>query len=406
MKDIRLILIFLTVYICTSFDSYSQPRLILSRNITEMDVRCGAARFESYLPSIKDKRVALVGNQTSEIRGTHLADTLLSLKVNLVKLFCPEHGFRGAGAAGEYIADDLDPKSGLPVISLYGKNKKPAPAQLKGIDIMLFDLQDVGARFYTYISTLHYVMEACAENNIPLIVLDRPNPNGFYVDGPVLEKQFESFVGMHPVPVVHGMTIGEYALMINGEGWLKDSVSCKLAVISVEGYTHPDLYRLPVPPSPNLSMPQAVYLYPSLCFFEGTVVSVGRGTDKPFRVYGHPKFKPTGFTFTPLAGGGAGADPVLKNQLCHAYDLSDFATDIILKQRQLYLFWLADAYQQLKNEKVFFNDFFNKLAGNAILQQQIMSGMDEKLIRQSWEPGLKEFKTIRKKYLLYPDMVQ
>jgi uncharacterized protein YbbC (DUF1343 family) len=404
MTVIRVYILVLGILIFNGFHACSQPRPVVTRVLEEKDIRNGAARFEAYLPALQGKRVGLVGNQTSSIFGTHLADTLLSLKVNLVKLFSPEHGFRGKIAAGEYIADDRDVRTGLPLISLYGKNKKPGAAQLNDIDVLLFDLQDVGVRFYTYISSLHYIMEACVENGITLIVLDRPNPNGFYVDGPVLEKGFESFVGMHPVPVVHGMTIGEYALMINGEGWLKDSAICKLAVIAVEGYSHPYRYLLPVSPSPNLNSMEAVYLYPSLCFFEGTVMSMGRGTDKPFRIYGHPKMEPTGFTFTPRAGNSAGNNPVLNGQLCHGYDLSDFAESIIIKRQQLYLFWLLDSYRQLGSQLKFFNDFFNKLAGNASLQQQIKDGWDEARIRKSWEPKLKEFKSIRKKYLLYPDL--
>lgn len=404
MTTFRIPCIMLLFLFVSCFSACSQPKALMKQGILyEKDIRCGVARFEKYVPELRNKRVALVGNQTSLIQGTHLADSLLSLKVNLVKLFSPEHGFRGGVAAGELVADDIDLKTGLPVVSLYGKNKKPSPEQLKDVDVMLFDLQDVGVRFYTYISSLHYVMEACAEMGILLIVLDRPNPNGFYVDGPILEKGFESFVGMHPVPVVHGMTIGEYALMINGRKWLKDSVYCQLKVVSVEGYRRSDLYQLPVSPSPNLTKMEAIYLYPSLCFFEGSVVSMGRGTDKPFRIYGHPNLKPTGFSFTPLAGVAAGANPALKGQLCHGYDLSAYADSIVHTSKKLQLSWLLDAYRQLSPYGVFFTPFFNKLSGNSSLQNQIIEGWDESRIRKSWEPALEEFIKMRRKYLLYPE---
>ena len=273
--------------------------------VSETALRTGAERMEQYLPLLSGKRVALCGNQTSVVGTTHLVDTLLSRKVNLVKLFCPEHGFRGQAEAGATIASGKDPQTGLPVVSLYGKNKKPSPEQLQGIDILLFDLQDVGCRFYTYISTLHYVMEAAAENGVKVIVLDRPNPNGFYVDGPVLDPAFKTCVGMHPGPVVYGMTIGEYARMINGEKWLANGVQCDLEVVTLEGYTHRTRYKLPVAPSPNLQTPEAIYLYPSLCFFEGTNISVGRGTEHPFEMYGAPGMHAGDYLFTPHAIPGA-----------------------------------------------------------------------------------------------------
>ncbi len=329
-------------------------------------------------------------------KSHHLVDFLIERKIQVQKIYAPEHGFRGTADAGELIKDGKDTKTGLPIISLYGENKKPKPEQLAGIDVMVFDLQDVGARFYTYISSLYYVMEACAENNIPLIVLDRPNPNGGIVDGPILEKEFTSFVGMHPIPVLHGMTIGEYAKMINGEKWLKDSVQCNLTVVPNLNYTHEMVYNLPVKPSPNLPNDQSINLYASLCFFEGTNVSVGRGTEKQFQIYGSPFLAKTNFSFTPKPNLGA-KDPMHNGKLCYGEDLST-----IPKVNRLELKWLMKAYESTSDKEVFFNSFFVKLAGTKKLQEQIEKGVSESEIRKSWEKGLQEFKIIRKKYLLYP----
>ena len=317
-------------------------------------------------------------------------------KIDLQKIYAPEHGFRGTADAGELIKDGKDTKTGLPIISLYGNNKKPKPEQLGGIDIMVFDLQDVGARFYTYISSLHYVMEACAENNIPLLVLDRPNPNGSIVDGPVLELEHKSFVGMHPIPVLHGMTIGEYANMINGEKWLAKGAQCKLEVVPCQNYSRDMFYDLPVKPSPNLPNAQAINLYASLCFFEGTNVSVGRGTEKQFQIYGSPYLDNSGFSFTPKPNLGA-KDPVWNGKECYGEDLTQ-----IEKATRLELKWLIKAHEE--NSRVmtpFFNDFFTKLAGTKKLQEQINTGVSEAEIRKSWEKGLKAFKEMRKKYLIY-----
>ena len=373
--------------------------------VSETALRTGAERMEQYLPLLSGKRVALCGNQTSVVGTTHLVDTLLSRKVNLVKLFCPEHGFRGQAEAGATIASGKDPQTGLPVVSLYGKNKKPSPEQLQGIDILLFDLQDVGCRFYTYISTLHYVMEAAAENGVKVIVLDRPNPNGFYVDGPVLDPAFKTFVGMHPVPVVYGMTIGEYARMINGEKWLANGVQCDLEVVMLEGYTHKTRYKLPVAPSPNLQTPEAIYLYPSLCFFEGTNISVGRGTEHPFEMYGAPGMHAGDYMFTPHAIPGVSENPPFKGQECRGFLLTATAANEFYKpvRGQLNLTYLLTAYQNCADKQQFFlkSNFFDKLAGTDQLRKQIIAGASKEEIQASWQPALDDFKSLRAKYLLY-----
>jgi uncharacterized protein YbbC (DUF1343 family) len=367
------------------------------------DVKVGADRTSEYLPLLKGKSVAVVANQSSNIKKTHLVDSLISLGVTIKKVFCPEHGFRGMVDAGENIGNTKDPKTGLTIISLYGKNnKKPKPEDLKDIDILVFDIQDVGVRFYTYLSTLHYVMEACAENNKQLIVLDRPNPNGYYIDGPVMEDAYKSFLGLHPVPIVYGMTIGEYAQMINGEGWLKNGEKCNLKVISIIGYDHNDLYELPVRPSPNLPNMSSVYLYPSLGLFEGTVVSLGRGTDLPFQVIGHPTLQKAPYQFTPKSMPGA-TDPKYKGQVCNGYNLSNFGNEYMKDYKKIYLFWLIGTYANTSDKATFFDDNFNYHAGNATLQKQIKDGISEDAIHKSWEDGIKKFKVVRKKYLLYKD---
>jgi uncharacterized protein YbbC (DUF1343 family) len=324
-----------------------------------------------------------------------LVDFLLEKKIAVQTIFAPEHGFRGTADAGEHIVDGKDPKTGLSIISLYGDNKKPKPEQLAGIDIMIFDLQDVGARFYTYISSLHYVMEACAENNVPLIILDRPNPNGSIVDGPLLEKEFTSFVGMHPIPLLHGMTIGEYAQMVNGQKWLKNDAQCKLTVIPCVNYKRTMPYSLLVKPSPNLPNDQSINLYASLCLFEGTNVSMGRGTEKQFQIYGSPYLTKTNFSFTPKPNFGA-KDPLYNGKECFGEDLTSYP-----KLTQLELKWLIKAYQNTSDKTKFFNAFFTKLAGTKKLQQQIESGVSEKDIRAGWKKDLEAFLIMRKPYLLY-----
>lgn len=366
------------------------------------NIQTGAERVSEYIDLLKGKNVAVVANQSSLINKTHLVDSLLALGIKVKKVFCPEHGFRGLVDAGEDVQSQKDKKTGLPIISLYGKNKKPTVDDLKDIDIVIFDIQDVGVRFYTYLSTLHYVMEACAENKKMCIVLDRPNPNGYFIDGPVLEEKYKSFLGMHPVPLVYGMTIGEYAQMINGEGWLLGKAKCSLKVVTLTGYTHNDLYELPVRPSPNLPNMTSVYLYPSLGLFEGTIVAVGRGTDLPFQVIGYPGLKNTKYTFTPQPKPGA-MNPKYNGQLCNGFNLVDFGNEYVVGLRKLYLFWLMATYENTVDKTTFFDENFNYHAGNDLLQQQIKSDVKEEEIRKTWQPGIEKFKPIRKKYLLYPD---
>jgi len=353
----------------------------------------GAERTEIYLPLLENKKVGIVGNQTSMIGNTHLVDSLLELGVDVVKVFSPEHGFRGKADAGAKIEDGVDVKTGLPIISLYGKNKKPSIEQLQGIDILVFDIQDVGARFYTYISTLHYIIEASSEFGIPLTVLDRPNPNGHYVDGPILDTAFQSFVGMHPIPIVHGMTIGEYAQMINGENWTPEN--CDLSIITMEKYTHKTSYDLPIKPSPNLPNARSINLYPSLCLFEGTTISIGRGTDSPFQHFGAPYLE-SNYSFIPKSGAGS-KYPKHENKTCFGTDLrfqEDYLTAINLN-------WIIEAYNQYPEKEEFFNNFFDKLSGTDKLRKQIIAGKTAKEIKVSWQKGLEEFKRVRGKYLLY-----
>ncbi len=366
----------------------------------------GADQLDAYFPILKDKYVSLVVNQTSVIGNSHLVDTLLKLGVKINNIFAPEHGFRGTEDAGATILNAKDLTTGLPVISLYGDKKKPSWQDLADADIVVFDIQDVGARFYTYISTLHYVMEACAENKKQLIVLDRPNPNGFYVDGPVLEKEFASFIGMDPVPVVHGMTIGEYAQMINGEKWLPNGLQCDLTIIPCKNYSHADYYEVKIPPSPNLKTMEAIYLYPTLCFFEGTNVSVGRGTSTPFEMIGSPYMNPPEpiYTFTPKSGPGAKQPPFM-NQECYGMNFSE--VDIFtLRAYHIHMQLILEAnnYFYANKDKFFLaNNFFNKLAGSDELMEQIKAGLTADEIKLSWQDDIAAFKQIRKKYLLYPD---
>ena len=367
-------------------------------NGTHGDIQTGADNFEKYIPLLKGKKVGIVTNQTGILSNKkHLVDFLLEKKIRIQTIFAPEHGFRGTADAGENVVDGKDSKTGISIISLYGDNKKPKPAQLVGIDVMVFDLQDVGARFYTYISSLHYVMEACAENGIPLIILDRPNPNGAIVDGPLLEKEFSSFVGMHPIPLLHGMTIGEYGKMINGQNWLKNAAQCQLTVIPCVNYNRKMEYNLPVKPSPNLPNDQSINLYASLCFFEGTNVSVGRGTEKQFQIYGSPflSSKIYDYHFTPKPNFGA-KDPMHNGKECFGENLSSHQ-----KLNQLELKWLIKAYQNTTDKTKFFNAFFTKLAGTKKLQIQIEKGLSENKIRESWQKDLTSFKKMRAKYLIY-----
>ena len=365
----------------------------------------GAERTSLYFSKLKGKRIGFVANQTSMIKNDHLVDILLNEGVNIVKVFSPEHGFRGHADAGAKVRDEIDLQTGLPIYSLYGKSRrKPSKEVLKDIDLILFDLQDVGVRFYTYISSMHYVMEACAENSIPLILLDRPNPNGFYVDGPILNPKFKSFVGMHEVPVVHGMTIGEYAKMINGERWLKDSVKCSLEVIPCLNYNHLIKYNLPIPPSPNLPNMRSVYLYPSLCFFEGTNVSIGRGTDIPFQIYGAPYFDSKLFKFTPKSSYGS-KYPKYKEMDCFGEDLRTLSLDSLKNINSLNFNWLVKSFKTSNESLDFFNKngFFNLLAGTDKIMNLIKGGASGVQIRETYQMELEKFKLIRKKYLIYDD---
>lgn len=371
----------------------------------KQNIKVGADRFSEYLPLLENKSVAIVGNQTSMIGNTHLVDTLLSLGVKVNKVFAPEHGFRGKADAGEKVLDGKDVSTGLPILSLYGrKNRKPSSEKLSDVDVVIFDMQDVGARFYTYISTMHYVMEACAEQNKGMIVLDRPNPNGFYVDGPVLKEGNESFIGMHPVPIIHGMTIGEYAKMINQEGWLNNGIKTNLKIIACDNYSHKDYYKLPVKPSPNLPNMASIYLYPSLCLFEGTQVSVGRGTEKPFQLFGTPKISKTEYSFTPKPMPGA-KHPKLEGELCYGYDLENFGNEYMRNYGKLYLFWLVAVYEDYTDKDNFFREdgFFRLLTGDRNIRKMIEEGNTAEEIWQSFQPEVIEFKKTRKKYLLYED---
>ena len=363
-------------------------------------IRAGAEQAQLYLPQLQGKKVGIVGNQTSilpQSNQQHLVDFLLDNKTQVVKVFVPEHGFRGTADAGEKVNNSIDTKTGLPIVSLYGANKKPSAEQLKDLDVLLFDLQDVGVRFFTYISTLHYVMEACAEQGKPLILLDRPNPNGNYVDGPILKKGFESFVGMHPIPIVHGLSIGELAQMINGEKWLKGGAKVNLTVIPVANWNHAMAYELPVKPSPNLPNALSIRLYPSTCLFEGTVVSLGRGTYFPFQVYGYPDAKFGDFSFTPVAIDGMSKTPPHQDHLCYGRDLRNESLD-----QPFTLSYLIEAYQRSEMKEKFFNSYFNTLVGTDELKKQILAGKTETEIRKTWQQGLTDYAQLRKKYLLYP----
>lgn len=366
-------------------------------------VQPGIYSMPHILDLIGDRAVAVTSNHTGVINGVHLVDTLLASGVEVISVFAPEHGFRGDRPDGEKIRTEVDPKTNLPIISLYGSNKKPTDDRLKGVELMVFDIQDVGARFYTYLSTLHYVMEACAENGVPVVVLDRPNPNIGYVDGPVLDPRFSSFVGMHPVPVVYGMTIGEYARMINGEGWLKGGVEADLHVVECTGYTRDTQYELPVAPSPNLPNMTAIHLYPSLCFFEATTVSVGRGTPHPFSIIGEPSNRSGDYTFTPHPVPGASMHPKHRGELCRGYDLSREVAEPA-KLDRVDLSWLLRMYEETGDSTGFFDrpGFFDKLAGTDALRKAVIAGRSEAEIRDDWREDIEEFGEIREKYLIYP----
>jgi len=405
--------------------------LVISNSYSQKRIIPGAERMDQYLPLLKGKSVAVFANQTSMVGNTNLVDTLLKRGIKVVRIFGPEHGFSGTADAGEKVGNSIDKKTGVEVVSLYGKHFKPSPEDLKGVDIMIFDLQDVGVRFYTYLTSLQHYMEAALENSIPLLILDRPNPNGFYVDGPVLDLKYRSGVGMQPIPIVYGLTLGEYAMMMGGEKWLSDAANKKYAyyqhaknsmdspfhfmVIKNENYDHNSKYILPVKPSPNLPDIQSIYLYPSTCFFEGTTLSEGRGTEKPFQIFGAPSLPKNLFSFTPNPTEGAKHSKHY-GEVCYGWNLSGTPSEVLKKtDKHIQLKWLMEAYRLFPDKDSFFivpksgnmeNSFFDKLAGNNELWQQIKNGVSEKAIRASWEPALNNYKKIRKKYLLYKDFSQ
>lgn len=411
MKSISVLLLVFTL-IFVSFNSNAQQRkenLPKTIGAVKTEIQTGAGQTEKYLPLLKGKRIAVVANPTSVIGKTSLIDSLKSLDIRIVKIFGPEHGFRGTASAGAVVADSIDARTGIPEISLYGKKSKPSKSDLADVDLLVFDIQDVGARFYTYINLLAHVMEACAENNKELLILDRPNPNGYSVDGPILDLRLKSGIGMFPIPVTHGMTIGELARMYNGEGWLANKVRCKITIIPVANYSHDLEYVLPVAPSPNLNTRQAILLYPSLCLFEGTIISQGRGTRFPFTVLGNPDLKGKySFSFKPVSIKGMSETPLFQDQVCYGIDLRTYDTSELRKSGRINLSWLIEMYQAYPFKEKFFDykqsnqmGNFDKLAGVTSLKEQIIAGKSEKEIRDSWEPGLSEFKKIRGKYLLY-----
>ena len=380
--------------------------LIILKTGHSQAVEVGAQQFNNYISELKDKQVGVIVNQTSVVDNVHLIDCLLEKGIQVKKIFSPEHGFRGDADAGEYVENGIDKETNLPVISLYGNNKKPTQAQIEDLDVLIFDIQDVGARFYTYISTMHYAMEACAENNKQFIVLDRPNPNGHYVDGPILDLKFQSFVGMHPIPIVHGLTVGELATMINGEKWLNNNLTCNLKIVKCKNYNHTTFYDLPIAPSPNLPNMKSIYLYPSLCLIEGTNVSCGRGTNKQFQIMGHPNYansKLNTFSFTPKPNAGS-KKPKHENKTCFGIDLSTKEIEQLQKEK-FNISYLLMMYENFTPKTDFFieNNMFEKLVGNSDLRPQIKEQKSELEIRRSWEPKLAEYKTLRKKYLLYND---
>ena len=374
------------------------------------DIKTGAEQTEKYVPYLRGKRVALLANQTSIIGKTHLVDSLSRLGIKIVKVFGPEHGFRGNASAGTAVVDETDAATGIPIVSLYGKKNKPTKEDLADVDIMIYDLQDVGCRFYTNINALARLMEACQENGKELLILDRPNPNGYLIDGPILDMKFKSGIGMFPLPIAHGLTVGEFAQMANGEGWLTNSVKCNLKVIKVANYEHYMPYTLPVSPSPNLNTQQAVMLYPSTCLFEGVYLNHGRGTYFPFTVIGSPELKGKyEFSYTPTSIKGMAETPLFMNQVCYGLDLRNYDVEQLRKQKQINLQWLMELYKNSPYKEKFFDSKLSKemgvierLTGSALFRQQIIDGKSEKEIRSSWEPGLSEYKVMRRKYLLYP----
>lgn len=408
MKKIALLFVSITTFFALNAGAQSLNKINTKAKSTK--ILTGAEQTEKYLPLLKGKRVGMVVNPTSIIGTQTTVDSLLKRGVNIVKIFGPEHGFRGNASAGIKVDDDIDTKTGIKAISLYGKHSTPTAADLADVDLMIFDIQDVGVRFYTYINTLQHVMEACAINNKEVIIFDRPNPNGFYIDGPILDPKFKSGIGLQPIPIVHGLTVGEYAQMLNGEGWLKDKVKCKITVIKNANYTHDMPYELPVKPSPNLNTPQSILLYPSTCLFEGTYLNHGRGTMFPFTLIGSPFLKGKyNFSFTPTSIKGMAETPLFQDQVCYGLDLRNYDTQNFRRTKMLNISWLIELYNASPNKDDFFNTKLSnqmgtieKLIGVEDFRKQVIAGKSEQEIRASWQPGLSKYKQMRKKYLLYP----
>lgn len=413
-KSTLFLKIFLIVFTFTACGQNSKKtqksKTTVSSKQSNTAFKTGAEQTALYLPMLKGKRVGMVVNPTSVIGKTTTVDSLLKLGVKIVKIFGPEHGFRGNASAGVHVDNEVDAKTGIKVVSLYGKQSTPSKENLADIDVMIFDIQDVGVRFYTYINTLQRVMEACAANGKEVMIFDRPNPNGFVIDGPILDPKFKSGIGMQPIPVAHGLTVGEYAQMLNGEGWLKDGLKCKITIIKNTNYNHDMPYELPVNPSPNLNTPQSILLYPSTCLFEGVYVNHGRGTQFPFTVLGAPYYKGIySFSFTPTGIKGMAETPIFKDEVCYGIDLRNYDTSIFRKTRQINIQWLIELYQKSPKKEDFFNTKLSKemgtiekLVGVADFRQQVIDGKSEAEIRANWEPGLSKYKEMRKKYLLYP----
>jgi uncharacterized protein YbbC (DUF1343 family) len=382
-----------------------------SGQLRNHSLKTGADQTEKYFPFLLGKRIAVIANPTSQIAGVPLVDSLLHSGIRVVKVFGPEHGFRGNASNGASVADSFDPLTGIPVVSLYGKKSSPSREDLLNVDLLVFDIQDVGARFFTYIITLQHIMQSCAAFHKPLLILDRPNPNGYFVDGPVLDDSLKSGVGLQPIPIVHGMTIGEIARMINGEGWLPDQMKCDLRIITLANYTHATPYTLPVPPSPNLNTAESILLYPSICLFEGTVISLGRGTMRPFTMLGAPDLRGKyAFSFKPVSIPGMSEHPLYQDSICFGINLENVNLQNLRSKKQIDLHWLMECYQNYPQKEIFFDASrskqignFDKLAGTTKLRKQIIAGLSEQEIRKSWEPALSKFKNRRKKYLLYPE---
>ena len=406
MKFLVFIFLALNFSFCNSLKNQSQHAV----DPVNGSIKTGAEQTDKYLPYLKGKRVAIMANPTTIIGKTHLVDSLKTLGVNIVKVFGPEHGFRGNASAGAHVADETDPATGIPVISLYGKKNKPTRDDLADVDVLIYDLQDVGCRFYTNINALARLMDACHENGKEMLILDRPNPNGYFVDGPVLDMKYKSGIGMFPIPIAHGLTVGEFAQMLNGEGWLPGKVKCTIKIIPVANYTHDMAYTLPVKPSPNLNTQQSIMLYPSTCLFEGIYLNHGRGTYFPFTIIGSPELKGKyEFSYTPTGIKGMAETPLFMDQVCYGLDLRNVDIEQLRKSKQINIQWIMELYKAHPYKEKFFDSKLSnqmgtieKLVGSGLFRQQIIDGKSEKEIRDSWEPGLRDYKQMRKKYLLYP----